>query len=132
MTFRKLSQAVACLAGLAAVSSGALRAQQPGQDAAKALASDSQLASEALLLSAAEEDLANSAAINSLSLVAATYGNPLGVEVGDVDAALRTQLGIEDGVGVVVTSVSKDSEAAKAGLEAHDLVTGSTTRRSPG
>jgi membrane-associated protease RseP (regulator of RpoE activity) len=55
-------------------------------------------------------------------LSTSTYGNPLGVEVAPVEAALRAQLGIEENSGVVVTSVAPDSAAAQGGLQAHDLV----------
>jgi serine protease Do len=56
------------------------------------------------------------------SLAAATYGNQLGVEIGDVDAALRSQLGIDVGLGVLVTGVSPESEAAKALLGQYDVI----------
>jgi membrane-associated protease RseP (regulator of RpoE activity) len=51
-----------------------------------------------------------------------SYGNPVGVEVAAVGPALRSQLELPDGVGVVVTSITPDSEAAKAGLQQHDIV----------
>lgn len=58
----------------------------------------------------------------TLSLEFATHGNPVGVEVAPVDAALRSQLNVVEGVGVVVTSIAPDSEAAKAGLKQFDIV----------
>lgn len=57
-----------------------------------------------------------------VGFVTTTHGNTLGVEVAAVDAALCSQLGLDEGKGVVVTSVVQDSEAAKAGLKQHDIV----------
>lgn len=59
---------------------------------------------------------------HALNFIAATHGNPLGVEVAAVDKALAAQLGLADNNGVVVTAVPAGSEAAKAGLTVHDVV----------
>lgn len=59
---------------------------------------------------------------NALALTAVTFANPLGVEVEAADAALRAQLGIDDDLGVVVTGILEQSEAAKAGLKQYDVV----------
>jgi membrane-associated protease RseP (regulator of RpoE activity) len=58
----------------------------------------------------------------TVNFTLATFGNPLGLEVAAVDAALRAQLNIDEGKGVVITSVREDSEAAKAGLKQYDIV----------
>jgi Uma2 family endonuclease len=79
MTLRKLSQTLVCVVGLAVVSSGPLAGQESAQDAID-------------IHDLVDSEVINSGVINSLSLVAATYGNPLGVEVGDVD---RQRLGGE-------------------------------------
>src|SRR5262245_55998496 len=50
------------------------------------------------------------------------HGNPLGVEVAPAEATLRAQLGVEEGVGVVVTGVANEKDAAKLGLKPHDIV----------
>ena len=110
MAFRKTTRLVVCAAGLAAVFSGPLAAQQSEKDLVPADTED--------LLNPVEAELT----FNGLNLVAATYGNQLGVEVSDVDPALCMQLGIEEGTGVIVTGVSKESEAGKAGLQSYDLV----------
>ena len=46
----------------------------------------------------------------------------LGVELGPVDPALATQLGLGDAGGALVNMVVDDSPAAKAGLEQHDII----------
>jgi len=50
------------------------------------------------------------------------YQNPLGIEVAALDAALRAQLALEEGRGVLVTGVAPDSAVASAGLMAYDVV----------
>lgn len=47
----------------------------------------------------------------------------LGVAVQEVPAMLRSQIAIEAGVGLVVTQVSEDSPAQKAGVLDHDILT---------
>ncbi len=117
MTIRKLGRALVCGIVLTAFPGGLLRAEQPAKEPATILVS--KFPYPLLIDYAAFVTDSNS---GSLSLVTATYGNALGVEIVDVDAALRTQLGLEKGTGVVVTSVNKESEAAKAGLAPYDLV----------
>jgi predicted metalloprotease with PDZ domain len=56
------------------------------------------------------------------SFIAATHGNPLGVEVAPVDKALSAQLGLPAKNGVVVTRVAAAADAAKTGLAQHDVV----------
>jgi predicted metalloprotease with PDZ domain len=105
-----------CVLGLAFICCGRLRADEPAKNpttAEKALTDGIQ---------AVNQILADTGDLNRLSLLADTHGNLLGVEVADLEGALRSQLGIEDGIGVVVTSVNKDSEGAKSGLEQYDLV----------
>jgi serine protease Do len=46
----------------------------------------------------------------------------LGVVLGPVDESLRSQLGLPDGVGVLVRAVMDDSPAAKAGVMQHDVL----------
>lgn len=58
----------------------------------------------------------------AFQIASATYGNPLGIEVDDVGSALRAQLDVEEGLGVVITSVNPESEVAKAGLHVFDIV----------
>ena len=59
---------------------------------------------------------------DGLQLSALAWGNPFGVDVAAVDDALRAQLNIAEGTGVVITTVAEESEAAKAGLKRHDIV----------
>jgi hypothetical protein len=47
----------------------------------------------------------------------------LGVGVEEASEALAEQLGLEAGVGLVVTHISADSPAAKAGLKRNDVLT---------
>ena len=49
-------------------------------------------------------------------------GNGLGIEVAAPDATLRTQLGLDGQVGLVVTVVPEESQGAKAGLKIHDVI----------
>ncbi len=49
-------------------------------------------------------------------------GPRLGVEVTTVPPALRTQLGLPDGKGLLVLSVEAGSPAAAAGLLTHDII----------
>jgi predicted metalloprotease with PDZ domain len=53
------------------------------------------------------------------SLVAA---NGLGIDVAVPEPALRAQLGLEEGKGLVVTAVPDESCGKKAGLQVHDIV----------
>jgi hypothetical protein len=46
----------------------------------------------------------------------------LGVVLGPVDESLGSQLGLPDGVGVLVRAVMDDSPAAKAGVMEHDVL----------
>ena len=55
----------------------------------------------------------------SESLVAT---NGLGIDVVVPEAALRAQLGLQEGKGLVVTSVPDESCGKKAGLQVHDIV----------
>src|SRR6266478_3208716 len=118
MTLRELNRAVACILSLIAVSSSALPAEEPPKN--PSLAEQQNPLASGLL--SVNRILADSADLNALSLVADTHGNLLGVEVAELEGALRSQLGIEEGTGVIVTSVNKDSEGAKSGLEQYDLV----------
>jgi PDZ domain len=45
----------------------------------------------------------------------------IGVSLEPIEDALRTQLGLAAGQGVVITDVVKDSAAEKAGVQKHDL-----------
>ncbi|HOB98986.1 MAG TPA: PDZ domain-containing protein [Verrucomicrobiota bacterium] len=57
----------------------------------------------------------------------------LGVELGPVEPALATQLGLEDAGGALVNMVVDDSPAARAGLKQHDIIAkldGKTVRDS--
>ena len=46
----------------------------------------------------------------------------LGVSANEVGEALTAQLGLDPGVGLVVTYVAPDSPAAKAGIQKHDVL----------
>jgi predicted metalloprotease with PDZ domain len=48
--------------------------------------------------------------------------NPLGIDVTAPDAALRAQLGLIEGQGVVVTAVPEGSQGAQAGVKVHDVL----------
>src|SRR5262249_38015509 len=116
MTLQKTPCALAALLVLT-FACGALLAEEPAKNPTAAEQSNTSTASIQLVNQIlAETDL------NQLSLLAETHGNLLGVEVADLEGALRSQLGIEEGAGVVVTNVNKDVEGAKSGLEQHDLV----------
>jgi C-terminal processing protease CtpA/Prc len=65
-------------------------------------------------------------------LATATYGNQLGVEIAELDGALREQLAIDEETGVLVTGVSPESEAAKALLVRHDIILKIDDRTIPG
>ncbi|MGE5191360.1 MAG: PDZ domain-containing protein [Deltaproteobacteria bacterium] len=118
MTYRNSIRVLACCACLAAVSGSAFCGEEPAHNPAPAPQSKQPTAAVRFLSAAIAEPVHEA----TFSLAADTYGNVLGVEVADVDAALRTQLGIAEGMGVVVTKVNKESEAAKAGLQQYDLV----------
>ena len=45
----------------------------------------------------------------------------IGVSAGPVEPALRTQLQIPQGQGLIITEVHKDSPAVKAGIQPHDI-----------
>ena len=46
----------------------------------------------------------------------------IGVNCGDVPESLRAHLDLDEGVGILVESVSDDSPAAKAGMKRHDIL----------
>lgn len=46
----------------------------------------------------------------------------LGVSIGEVPEALAAQIGTEEGQGLIILNVVKDSPAEKAGLRAHDVI----------
>jgi membrane-associated protease RseP (regulator of RpoE activity) len=50
------------------------------------------------------------------------FENPAGVEVAALGATLRSQLNLPDDIGVVVTRISPESPAAKAGMKQHDIL----------
>jgi len=117
MTLQKTTCAIAALLVLT-FPCGALFAEEPAKNSsaseqANTLTSGIQSVNQLLTYT---DDLSR------LSLLADTHGNLLGIEVADLEGALRSQLGIDAGTGVVVTSVNKDSEGAKSGLEQYDLV----------
>lgn len=46
----------------------------------------------------------------------------IGLECFPADPTLRAQLGLEEGIGLVVAEVAPDGPAAKAGVKPHDLI----------
>ncbi len=60
--------------------------------------------------------------INAVRHQAAAPSYWIGVSIGEVDDTLRTHLKLEDGAGLVVTDVMKESPAAKVKLEKNDLL----------
>ena len=48
--------------------------------------------------------------------------NDLGVDLAEIHPALRAQLNLAEGTGLVVTAVPADSAGAKAGLQPHDVL----------
>ena len=65
--------------------------------------------------------------LNSVTL-ANLSANQLGIEVAAAEGALKAQLGIEG--GLVVTKAPEESEGAKAGLQAHDVILNINAPRS--
>ena len=109
---------VMCAVGLAFVPCDA----SPGQDAAKespAAPPQSQQPRTATIEFI--PDSGTTLLADTFRFEFATHGNLVGVEVAPADPALRSQLNLADGV-VIVTSITPDSEAAKAGLKQHDIV----------
>ncbi len=119
MLSRMWNYAFVCAIALTTLFGGGVRGEEPAQSQDKVQLRIPALNSELGLIGSLQL-LAEPA--GALNLVTVTYGNALGVEIAEADAALRTQLGLEEGTGVVVTGVNKESEAAKAGLAQHDLV----------
>jgi len=126
MSRRNSNTLVICLIGLLFSSPVVLFAQQAaegplsaGQPGTKSENDVSKLFLGVKIRQRIESELGG---LQHLRFAAATYGNQVGVEIAELEGALRTQLGIEDGIGVLVTGVSPESEAAKAGLAQHDLI----------
>src|SRR5262245_31551149 len=115
MKLRKFTFILAFIVAFAGVCGAIVRADEPAPEQTPAQQPAVNVGAYLFTLLDADND-------TNLNLVTATYANPLGVEVADLEAALRTQLGTEEGVGVVVTSVGKEPEGEKAGLEKHDVV----------
>ena len=57
-----------------------------------------------------------------INFVTVTHGNLLGVDVAPVDSPLRAHLDLKENQGVLITNVSNESDAAKAGLKQHDII----------
>src|SRR5262245_31825827 len=130
MLSRKWNRVFVCLAALAAGTGGVLRAEEPANVPVTTLPAKAALNIDH---SPFGKLFVTENTGGALNVVTATYGNALGVEIADIDPALRAQLGLDESTGVVVTNVNKESEAAKAGLARHDLVlkAGETTIGSP-
>lgn len=119
MKTRNVSRILAVLTGLAACAGSRLYADEPVRfEAINEAPNQPQRTAAEFLLS----QIAAGKDEHELKFTALTYGNLLGIEVGEIDPALRAQLGLEEGSGVVVTKISKDTEAANAGLRQYDLV----------
>jgi serine protease Do len=58
----------------------------------------------------------------AINFIGNTYGSSLGMDVGEVDAGLRSQLELPESTGVLVTAVHAESDAAKAGFQQYDVV----------
>ena len=61
----------------------------------------------------------------SLSLLLAknlVSSNDLGIDVAELQPALRAQLNLPEGAGLVVSAAAEDSPGAKAGLKPHDVL----------
>lgn len=125
MTLRKLNRIALCCMCLVMAPAGMLFAQQTEAERTSAEQSllKTQYSNEYRVLRDHSVGQALTlVGVRDWNLAAATYGNQLGVEIAELDAALRAQLGIDEGVGVLVTGVSPESEAAKALLVQHDLI----------
>src|SRR5229473_3240542 len=121
MTNRIVIPSVACCCSVMAAFCGNLQAQQPDNNQGKVqalFANDLSRQPGTLVLF----DVGDANPANAWNFVVLTHGNTFGVDIADVDGALRAQLDIPEGVGVVVTGVNQESAAAKAGLLQHDLV----------
>ncbi len=62
---------------------------------------------------------------NSLSILLAKSlisSNDLGIDVAEVQPALRAQLNLAEGSGLAVTAVPADGPGAKAGIKPHDVL----------
>lgn len=82
-------------------------------------------ASEDLRIVRFTDDLYQNVAIGQNEgrwLIAHTVHNPLGIEVEETNQALRSQLSLQDNQGLVVVNVPDDSEGAKIGLQASDVL----------
>ncbi|HLJ12268.1 MAG TPA: PDZ domain-containing protein [Planctomycetaceae bacterium] len=121
MTSRRIGLALVLVASLCGVGPGELWAQEPPAQPEPTQSSNQHSSQIDSIYRSVNGNLfvSDNVALNFATL---TYGNLLGIEVADVDAALRTQLDVAAGIGVVVTSVSEQSEAAKSGLALHDIV----------
>jgi membrane-associated protease RseP (regulator of RpoE activity) len=74
------------------------------------------------LQGAVEVDLANTQfALSAIHLAANT--DLIGADVAQVDDVLRSHLGLGEGKGLVVTGVSDEGPAAKAGIQKNDVLT---------
>jgi len=116
MRIRDIGRFTTCLFVLAAPAR-LLFAQQPALEAVAAQEKNRAFES----LSVTEVGTRAPAAAEFL-LEIASHANPVGIDVAELDPALRAQLGLLEGVGVVVAGIKPESEAAKAGLQRYDIV----------
>ncbi len=74
-------------------------------------------------LQAAKASDRQPAAGHETALLKTTKAAYLGVSVAPADATLQSQLGLPEGTGLVVSSVSAQAPADAAGLQEHDIIT---------
>src|SRR5205814_5202016 len=104
MTMRKLNRLAICFVCLVAAPAGVLLAEQPVSVGLRLKEPNTKAQLESSLFLFLRDGklhqrvLSESAGPLLWRLATATYGNQLGVEICDLDIALRRQLGIEDGV----------------------------------
>src|SRR6516162_5893055 len=98
MAHRKEIRILACFACLAVVSGPAFGGEDPAQNPAPAPQPTPATSVVRFLSSALAYPLEDI----TFNLAADTYGNVLGVDIADAEGALRAQLGIDEGVGVIV------------------------------
>ncbi len=126
MFLRELHRMALSFIGLLLVPAGMLFAQQTEAERQPAKQPVAKSQNDVIRLFLGEKlpqrVLSESIGPHMLRLTSATYGNQLGIDIAELDGALRAQLGIEGDIGVLVTGVSSESEAAKSKLVQHDII----------
>ena len=116
-----LDHKLALLLAALCLSTGSLAAQEPELANAPEANSTAERVAQDLDVTLSRAALTNEI-IQLADVGALTHANGLGIDVALPDAALKAQLQLPEGQGLIVTQVPEGSIGGKAGLKVHDII----------